>query len=41
MLFLIILFSQSYGIKVGYGAGGSGQAAAKVGEEPKKAGGCC
>ena len=33
--------SQSYGIKVGYGAGASGQPTAKVGEEPKKAGGCC
>ena len=35
--------SQSYGIKVGYGAGASGQpgTGAKVGEEPKKASGCC
>ena len=32
---------QSYGIKVGYGAGAKTDATAKVGEEPKKASSCC
>ena len=32
--------NESYGIKVGYGAGAS-SAAPKAGEEPKKSGGCC
>ncbi len=32
---------QSYGIKVGYGAGAANQQTAKVGEEQKKASTCC